>query len=121
MERRNEKTNLDIFDSFPLQSQREKDTALHTREFHLVRESLRKVERGKSREKIENNVIIEHVVGVGFESFQIEGREKLSYFVRRQSCRARSAIDESVRKRKTNKVLIESYLRRWLLPAHSTQ
>jgi len=51
---------------------------LDAREFDVDREAFREVESSKSGEEIENDMVIEHVVGVRVETLEIERREEIS-------------------------------------------
>jgi len=51
---------------------------LNTGELNVDGESFREVESGEGGEKIENDVVVEHVVRIRVETLQVEGREEIS-------------------------------------------
>jgi len=58
---------------------------LYSRELDVERESFGEVESSESGEEIENDMVIEHVVGVRVETFHVEGREEISDIGRNES------------------------------------
>ena len=69
-------THSNLLDRLPLQSECEQDRALDGREVDVCCESLVEEEGGNRREEVEDDVVVERVVGIRLESLEIERSEK---------------------------------------------
>jgi hypothetical protein len=69
-------TDLDFFNCFSLESEREHDRALNRIELDIWPQPPRKIQGCQVRKQVEYDMIIDQVVCVGLEAFEIKGREQ---------------------------------------------
>ena len=68
-------TYLDSLNGLPLQPKSKEYRTLHSSQFHLRPEPLLEIERRDDGKKVHHNVVVDHVVSVRFESFEVEWPE----------------------------------------------
>jgi len=73
---------LDFFDGLSLEAHAEKYRRLHSRQAKVIPEPFIKVERGDVRYEVEDDVVVDHVVSVRIEAFEIKRRHEERKFGR---------------------------------------
>lgn len=73
-------THLNILHRLSLKPQCKQYRALKRTQLHLLAQALLEVPPRDRREQVKDDVVVEHIIGVGVETFDVEGGEEEGEF-----------------------------------------